>query len=779
MTIHKSKGLEFEVVIVPDLQVSPRHSKHEMLSWLERGIPPGSDPGDSGEITEFLVAPFQSKGAESSAAKKWVDRVRGDRESQETRRILYVAATRAREELHLFARPSYKTAQDGSLTLADPRNSLLATAWPAFENEIRARFDEWRAQIAQTAEPATIDSLAASAAVNLRSTVPPIFPALLRRLPSDFAAAHPHSLETAPESALVGAGRLYERHEGGLLSRALGIAVHAFLQQLAQLLASQSSHAIPTLLAPFEPRIAAQVRAAGVDPTSAKRIAAQALQIALHAAADPLGNWILAPHADAASEVRWTGIVNGVIRTVQVDRVFRAGHAPQSANSASNSSWWIIDYKTAHEDMPDPASALPDCAESSRRRSKPTQRFSAIFTASMRQSSPASTTRACRSSTGGSFNLASATASAPIAASSSLRLAQLLDQYVPVIHHQFLCIPQKQRIRQHRHQRKRGEDQRRQPRLMKIAAQEAQPESAAAGYRTKPQESAGCWCDSSVSRASAASGRGRICAAPESTATCPAQDWSQSQSMSITRWQLASKAESGRAIAAKPESTQAPLQQQSAPGSQGSWPQSRRACEPAPADKSARRDRPRQKCCRAPPARRPAHTQSPRAKSTLDAGKDRPVQNHDEHQRSQQPNQLRSVAAKRKPLLAQARAHNRRKPWARGLRRRHSFDGLRADLFEPSQALRNPFSGLGSLLRSDTLRETACGVGSRKQPQTVPYSPAKLQIAPVLSAAAPSKELHSPQIPAAANSNTTRIRARNPAANYAPPNDRAAVHAES
>ncbi|MGB7266545.1 MAG: UvrD-helicase domain-containing protein [Terracidiphilus sp.] len=359
MTIHKSKGLEFEVVIVPDLQVSPRHSKHEMLSWLELGIPPGSDPGDSGEITEFLVAPFQSKGAQSSAAKKWVDRVRGDRESQETRRILYVAATRAREELRLFARPSYKTAQDGSLTLADPRNSLLATAWPAFENEIRARFDAWRAQIAQTAEPATIDSLAASAAVNLRSTVPPIFPALLRRLPSDFAAAHPHSLETAPESALVGAGRLYERHEGGLLSRALGLAVHAFLQQLAQLLASQSSHAIPTLLAPFEPRIAAQVRAAGVDPTSAKRIAAQALQIALHAAADPLGNWILAPHADAASEVRWTGIVNGVIRTVQVDRVFRAGHAPQSANSASNSSWWIVDYKTAHEDMPDPASALP------------------------------------------------------------------------------------------------------------------------------------------------------------------------------------------------------------------------------------------------------------------------------------------------------------------------------------------------------------------------------------------------------------------------------------
>jgi ATP-dependent helicase/nuclease subunit A len=105
MTIHKSKGLEFEVVIVPELQAGNGRNKPRMLSWLERGL---AEPDESGEITEFLIAPFQRKGADRGKAKEWVDRVYRERESQETRRILYVAATRAREELHLFARPVCK-----------------------------------------------------------------------------------------------------------------------------------------------------------------------------------------------------------------------------------------------------------------------------------------------------------------------------------------------------------------------------------------------------------------------------------------------------------------------------------------------------------------------------------------------------------------------------------------------------------------------------------------------------------------------------------------------
>ena len=65
----------------------------------------------------------------------------------------------------------------------------------------------------------------------------------------------------------------------------------------------------------------------------------------LRAADDPQAQWILGPHADCASETRWTGIVAGKLRTVQVDRVFRAGPTPRPTDSEN--TWWIIDYKTA------------------------------------------------------------------------------------------------------------------------------------------------------------------------------------------------------------------------------------------------------------------------------------------------------------------------------------------------------------------------------------------------------------------------------------------------
>jgi len=107
----------------------------------------------------------------------------------------------------------------------------------------------------------------------------------------------------------------------------------------------------------MQPRIAATVRAAGVEPRHASRIATQALQTVLKAASDPLAQWILAPHTDAANEARWTGVVDGSLRTVQVDRVFRAGRAPQTGGQ---DTWWIVDYKTVHEDGFDPAAALPE-----------------------------------------------------------------------------------------------------------------------------------------------------------------------------------------------------------------------------------------------------------------------------------------------------------------------------------------------------------------------------------------------------------------------------------
>lgn len=350
MTIHKAKGLEFEVVIVPELQAGAGRGRGDLLAWMERGL---AEADESGEVTEFLVAPIQPKSEDRGKAKAWVDRIRRDREEQELRRLLYVAMTRAREELHLFARPTYKSNASGAFELLEPKDSLLAAAWPALETKVRGQFEEWKA----AAAPATVESIAAEE--NLLVVPQPAQSNFVRRLPANYKA----DLDRAGDrdSVLVRLGaqadQLYRRHEGGLLSRALGIAVHTLLQELAQLRLTHKWESARSALAKRGPRIASEVRAFGIERGQADRVAEQALEIALRATRDPAGEWILSPHPEAVSEARWSGVAAGAVHSVQVDRVFRAGAEPLSAG---DEIWWIVDFKTAHADGVDPQKALPE-----------------------------------------------------------------------------------------------------------------------------------------------------------------------------------------------------------------------------------------------------------------------------------------------------------------------------------------------------------------------------------------------------------------------------------
>ncbi len=89
--------------------------------------------------------------------------------------------------------------------------------------------------------------------------------------------------------------------------------------------------------------------------THSHEIVKQALELALRASHDPVAEWILSPHKDASREARWTGMIDGGLRTVQADVVFRAGTAPQLEGE---DTWWIIDYKTSLAENNDPEDAL-------------------------------------------------------------------------------------------------------------------------------------------------------------------------------------------------------------------------------------------------------------------------------------------------------------------------------------------------------------------------------------------------------------------------------------
>jgi ATP-dependent exoDNAse (exonuclease V) beta subunit len=343
MTIHKSKGLEFEVVILPELQAGCGRPETSMLSWFERGL---SDPGDDDNPTEFLIAPRQSKGSERGDAKAWVDSVRRSRELQEMRRILYVAATRAREELHFFARPEYSEEND---TIVPRTGSLLETAWNAIGEDVQNEFAAWGARrLAQA-----FDLAATSNVIQMPSPARTLNKSLLLRLPAGLVTSADQSSSAEMQPAVQRSA--YERHKGGIPSRAVGTAVHTLLEHAAKLRQHSDWSAAKDALARMLPGIVSVMRSAGMSRPDAERNAAEAMEMALGVQNDPVGAWILDPHAGAESEPTWTDWNAGTPRMVRVDRVFRAGEKPLEPGE---DTWWIVDYKTAQAEIENATDAL-------------------------------------------------------------------------------------------------------------------------------------------------------------------------------------------------------------------------------------------------------------------------------------------------------------------------------------------------------------------------------------------------------------------------------------
>ena len=132
-TIHKAKGLEWDLVIVPGLHRTTRHSGSVLLNWLE------IDAVSPDQEASILLAPIWGKGEDSDKLNDWLKGLRSRRDRAEEKRLFYVAATRAREELHLFA--GVDVTANGEI--APPRpGTLLRACWPAAEFRFQKRLEE-------------------------------------------------------------------------------------------------------------------------------------------------------------------------------------------------------------------------------------------------------------------------------------------------------------------------------------------------------------------------------------------------------------------------------------------------------------------------------------------------------------------------------------------------------------------------------------------------------------------------------------------------------------
>ena len=314
MTLHKAKGLEFDAVIVPGLGRAQRHDEPKLMLWMER---PRPDDGDG----ELLLAPIRAAGSDSDAIYDYIARLERERQSHEDVRLLYVAATRARSRLHLLAGAPLKQKGD-VIELAEPKaGTLLAPLWPAVRDIFMAAMQGQRA-------PQKIP-----AATPVRA------PASISRLASGW------SLPPPPEAVRIAALQVpavalqleVEFSWASETARHVGTVVHRFLQAIAEDgVARWDAKRIAGLNAACERDLVQLGVAREAAPQAASRVQA-ALAATL---ADARGRWLLDAQREARSELRLTGIIDGVIVNSAIDRTFVDAEGTR----------WIIDFKTGvHE----------------------------------------------------------------------------------------------------------------------------------------------------------------------------------------------------------------------------------------------------------------------------------------------------------------------------------------------------------------------------------------------------------------------------------------------
>ncbi len=132
MTMHKSKGLEFDTVILPGLGRKPRQDDTPLVAWFQFLA---SEQGGGKNLEQLVIAPITQKGQSSSLLSQLLKRFESQKQTYELGRLLYVAATRAKQQLHLFGQINVKETQDTEKEFLPTQNSLLDTLWPCVKND--------------------------------------------------------------------------------------------------------------------------------------------------------------------------------------------------------------------------------------------------------------------------------------------------------------------------------------------------------------------------------------------------------------------------------------------------------------------------------------------------------------------------------------------------------------------------------------------------------------------------------------------------------------------
>ncbi|MBD2857659.1 UvrD-helicase domain-containing protein [Spongiibacter sp. KMU-158] len=312
MTVHKSKGLEFDVVLLPGLGRKAPRQDNLLLVWQRL----------QGHMVLAPKPVSKQADADGELLYKYLASAHAQEIETELDRQIYVALTRARRELHLFGMA--ETSSKGELSVSS--SSYLGHLWP-----VLAPYFEGAASLpapVQFTEEDPEDSMAV-----------PIAP---RLGPVEIELDGYYQPSSQAESLLEQARRFSDNAvlEDNIEQRASGIVFHELMERIGrgndiqrwqQGLASRRwDGAIAQRLRHHchpEPELA----------DSVKRV----VHLLEQTLSCETGRWMLDSYSWQGSEQTLRQFVGGQWQTLILDRVFIENPGTAAARC------WIIDYKTA------------------------------------------------------------------------------------------------------------------------------------------------------------------------------------------------------------------------------------------------------------------------------------------------------------------------------------------------------------------------------------------------------------------------------------------------
>jgi ATP-dependent exoDNAse (exonuclease V) beta subunit len=317
MTIHKAKGLEFDMIVLPALDRSVSRDRGQLL--LSHQFASSGRDG-------MVMAARPPVGAESDLLFEFLRYQARDAATLEAQRLLYVACTRAKWQLRLTAtigngdeseEPAEESAEQDSWI---PRaGSLLAALWPVVGQEFVAQ---------SRRAPRTMDRIPHPAASGQAPRGGP-----LQRLPANWSEGQ----LLAPLAAqAVAAQPVREEWPvfdwAGETARRVGSLVHAELQ------AMDLTRVDARVIRAREGHFGRWLALHGVPAELLHASAARVTEALLAVIEDPRGRWILGSgYRDDFREYALSGQWQGETWRVVFDRSFIDAAGVR----------WVIDYKTS------------------------------------------------------------------------------------------------------------------------------------------------------------------------------------------------------------------------------------------------------------------------------------------------------------------------------------------------------------------------------------------------------------------------------------------------